>query len=219
MAIQGDDSAKVKDKVCIVTGLPTSTRRARSAFLVSMYLNNNAISLIAPKSVKDGLPTSHPRNLLALAADAAHVRDLGAGEVVNTNATDLKEFMQCAGAVIDTVGGPSQEQLFALARPGGVIVSSVSQPSEEPAYNRDCVRCFFSSTLIRWCWPLSPKCSIRANWPYPYPSELCLYLCDSARRGDPQRRQWRAGRDLSRGRELHGIAGQSSSRQRERKQN
>ncbi|HEV2979086.1 MAG TPA: zinc-binding dehydrogenase [Casimicrobiaceae bacterium] len=38
--------------------------------------------------------------------------------------------------MIDTVGGPSQEPLFALAKPGGIIVSSVSQPSAELARQR-----------------------------------------------------------------------------------
>ena len=42
----------------------------------------------------------------------------------------LAEFAQCADAVIDTVGGPTQDQLFALAKLGGIVVSAVSPPND-----------------------------------------------------------------------------------------
>jgi len=45
----------------------------------------------------------------------------------------LAEFAQCADAVIDTVGGPTQDQLFALAKPGGIVVSVVSPPNDRRA--------------------------------------------------------------------------------------
>jgi len=61
--------------------------------------------------------------------DANYVRRLGADEVINTDTDSLADFARRADAVIDTVGGASQTQLFALLKPGGVIVSSVSQPS------------------------------------------------------------------------------------------
>jgi NADPH:quinone reductase-like Zn-dependent oxidoreductase len=65
--------------------------------------------------------------------DADSVRALGAGDVVDTRSSRLAEFAQCADAVIDTVGGPSQAQLFALLKPGGILVSAVSEPSPELA--------------------------------------------------------------------------------------
>jgi NADPH:quinone reductase-like Zn-dependent oxidoreductase len=69
----------------------------------------------------------------AFDSDSDYVRALGASEVVDTRSPRLADFAQCADAVIDTVGGASQGQLFALAKPGGIIVSSVSQPATELA--------------------------------------------------------------------------------------
>jgi NADPH:quinone reductase-like Zn-dependent oxidoreductase len=62
--------------------------------------------------------------------DANYVRSLGADEVINTDTDNLADFARCADAAIDTVGGASQAQLFALIKPGGILVSSVSQPSK-----------------------------------------------------------------------------------------
>ena len=61
--------------------------------------------------------------------DANYVRRLGADEVINTDTDNLVDFTRRADAVIDTVGGASQPQLFALLKPGGILVSSVSRPS------------------------------------------------------------------------------------------
>ncbi len=69
----------------------------------------------------------------ALDGDAGFVRDLGASCVVDTTSSNLADFRKCADAVIDTVGGASQTQLFTLAKPGGIVVSAVSEPSAELA--------------------------------------------------------------------------------------
>jgi NADPH:quinone reductase-like Zn-dependent oxidoreductase len=55
----------------------------------------------------------------------------------------VADFAQRADAVIDTVGGASQAQLFVLAKPGGIIVSSVSQPSIELAQQHGVHTVFF----------------------------------------------------------------------------
>ena len=65
--------------------------------------------------------------------DADYVSALGAEEVIRTPSSRLAEFAQCADAVIDTVGGPTQEQLFSLAKPGGIVVSVVSPPNAQRA--------------------------------------------------------------------------------------
>jgi NADPH:quinone reductase-like Zn-dependent oxidoreductase len=65
--------------------------------------------------------------------DADYVRALGADEVVRTPSSRLAECRQCADAVIDTVGGPTQDQLFSLAKPGGIVVSVVSPPNPQLA--------------------------------------------------------------------------------------
>jgi NADPH:quinone reductase-like Zn-dependent oxidoreductase len=61
--------------------------------------------------------------------DDDHVRALGADGVIRTSSPRLAEFAQCADAVIDTVGGPTQDQLLSLAKPGGIFVSVVSPPN------------------------------------------------------------------------------------------
>src|SRR5580692_3370083 len=68
--------------------------------------------------------------------DADYVRGLGAHEVVNTETDNLTNFARRADAVIDTVGGPAQEQLLNFVRPGGIIVSSVSRPNVQLAQKR-----------------------------------------------------------------------------------
>jgi NADPH:quinone reductase-like Zn-dependent oxidoreductase len=70
--------------------------------------------------------------------DADYVRALGADEVIDTgsrefNAKGFGDFAERADAVIDTVGGKTQDALFTLAKPGGIIVSSVVRPDEQRA--------------------------------------------------------------------------------------
>jgi NADPH:quinone reductase-like Zn-dependent oxidoreductase len=67
-----------------------------------------------------------------------YVRSLGADEVIDTTSQDfqaqrLVKFVHCVDAVIDTVGGKMQDQLFPLVKPGGVIVSAVVQPDPQRA--------------------------------------------------------------------------------------
>jgi NADPH:quinone reductase-like Zn-dependent oxidoreductase len=46
-------------------------------------------------------------------------------------------------AVIDTIGGDTQRRLFALLKPGGILVSAVSQPDEHVALERGIRAVFF----------------------------------------------------------------------------
>jgi NADPH:quinone reductase-like Zn-dependent oxidoreductase len=69
---------------------------------------------------------------------ADYVRSLGADDVIDTGSRDFGsiefgDLAQCADAVIDTVGGKTQTQLFALIKPGGIIVSCVAQPDAQQA--------------------------------------------------------------------------------------
>ncbi len=68
--------------------------------------------------------------------DADYVRGLGAHEVVNTATDNLTNFARRADAVIDTVGGPAQDQLLGFVKPGGIMVSSVSRPNVQLAQKR-----------------------------------------------------------------------------------
>jgi NADPH:quinone reductase-like Zn-dependent oxidoreductase len=68
--------------------------------------------------------------------DADYVRGLGAHEVINTETGNVVNFARRADAVIDTVGGPAQDQLLGFVKPGGIIVSSVSRPNVQLAQKR-----------------------------------------------------------------------------------
>src|ERR1700722_4298761 len=68
--------------------------------------------------------------------DADYVRGLGAHEVINTETFNVANFARRADAVIDTVGGPLQDQLLTFVKPGGIIVSSVSRPNVQLAQKR-----------------------------------------------------------------------------------
>ena len=70
--------------------------------------------------------------------DADYVRSLGAHEVIDTKSQEFQvqgfvNFARHADAVIDTVGGKTQGQLFPLLKPGGIIVSSVVRPDTRRA--------------------------------------------------------------------------------------
>jgi NADPH:quinone reductase-like Zn-dependent oxidoreductase len=80
---------------------------------------------------------AHAKKLHVIATvrngDADYVRGLGADVVINTETANLADFARRADAVIDTVGGALQDQLFTLAKPGGIVVSSVSRPNAQLA--------------------------------------------------------------------------------------
>jgi NADPH:quinone reductase-like Zn-dependent oxidoreductase len=65
--------------------------------------------------------------------DADYVRNLGAEQVIDTKTQDFSNFARCADVVIDTVGGNTQDRLFTLAKPGGIVVSVVARPNERLA--------------------------------------------------------------------------------------
>ncbi len=67
---------------------------------------------------------------------AASVRALGAREVIDRRRADaFAPFERHFDAVIDTVGGASLARSFGLLRPGGILVSAVSQP--DPALAKE----------------------------------------------------------------------------------
>jgi NADPH:quinone reductase-like Zn-dependent oxidoreductase len=71
----------------------------------------------------------------ALPSDVAEVLRLGARQIIDIGAATAKPLQRSFDAVIDTVGGRTQAALFPLLRPGGTLVSSVSQP--DPALAKD----------------------------------------------------------------------------------
>jgi NADPH:quinone reductase-like Zn-dependent oxidoreductase len=61
-------------------------------------------------------------------AQAEHVRELGASEIMERDMRRLESHLARFDAVIDTVGGEALERAYPLVRPGGVVVSIVQKP-------------------------------------------------------------------------------------------
>lgn len=70
------------------------------------------------------------------AGDAAYVRDLGAAETIDFRTERFEDRVRDVDAVIDTIGGDTQDRSFAVLARGGILVSSVSAPSPEKAAER-----------------------------------------------------------------------------------
>jgi len=66
----------------------------------------------------------------ASAANLTYVRDLGADEVIDYNATDFSKVVRNCDAVFDTVGGDVALRSFAVLKPGGraAFIASGAQP-------------------------------------------------------------------------------------------
>jgi NADPH:quinone reductase-like Zn-dependent oxidoreductase len=84
----------------------------------------------------------------ASAANLAYVRDLGADQVIDYNASDFRKVVSNADAVFDTVGGDVALRSFAVLKPGGraaFIASGAQAPKPDrgdvtslrPAVGRD----------------------------------------------------------------------------------
>jgi len=84
----------------------------------------------------------------ASAANLGYLRDLGADQVIDYNATDFRKVVSNCDAVFDTVGGDVAVQSFAVLKPGGraaFIASGAQAPKPDrgdvtalrPAVGRD----------------------------------------------------------------------------------
>jgi NADPH:quinone reductase-like Zn-dependent oxidoreductase len=66
----------------------------------------------------------------ASARDLAHVRCLGADEVVDYQAARFEDSAQGMDAVLDCVGGQTQTRSFAVLKRGGRLISIVANPDQ-----------------------------------------------------------------------------------------
>ena len=71
----------------------------------------------------------------AASEDAADVRSLGATAVIDYKTTKFENAVPPVDAVIDTVGGDTRARSFGIIKPGGVLVTSVSEPLPEHQAN------------------------------------------------------------------------------------
>jgi NADPH:quinone reductase-like Zn-dependent oxidoreductase len=83
--------------------------------------------------------------IIATAAtdDIAFVRDLGADTVIDFKTQRFEEEVRDADAVIDLVGGETQERSFQVLRRGGKLISAVSHPDQHLAQSHGVEAAFF----------------------------------------------------------------------------
>src|SRR5205823_5049516 len=67
----------------------------------------------------------------ASSEDVPYVRILGATIVIDYKTTRFEEAIPPIDVVIDTVGGDTRERSFGIIKPGGILVSVVSEPMPE----------------------------------------------------------------------------------------
>ena len=67
----------------------------------------------------------------ASSENAPYVRSLGATTVIDYKTTRFEEAVPPIDVVIDTVGGDTRERSFGIIKPGGILVSVVSEPMPE----------------------------------------------------------------------------------------
>ncbi len=75
--------------------------------------------------------------------DLAYVRELGADTVVDFRTERFEDVARDVDAVLDLVGGETQSRSFQVLRPGGKLVSAVSNPDQELAKSRGVDATFF----------------------------------------------------------------------------
>src|SRR3954447_6631544 len=79
----------------------------------------------------------------AAADDVPFVRNLGADTTIDYRTQRFEEEVRDADAVIDLVGGETQERSFQVLRRGGKLVSAVSDPDQHLAQSHGVEAAFF----------------------------------------------------------------------------
>jgi NADPH:quinone reductase-like Zn-dependent oxidoreductase len=78
------------------------------------------------------------------AKDIQYVRSLGADEVLDYHNTQrFEDEVKDVDAVLDLVGGETQTRSFQVLRPGGKLISAVSQPDQQRAKSHGVTAAFF----------------------------------------------------------------------------
>jgi NADPH:quinone reductase-like Zn-dependent oxidoreductase len=76
-------------------------------------------------------------------ADVAHLRRLGADQVVDVQSERFEEKVGELDAVVDLVGGELQARSFSVLKPNGVLISAVSEPDQDAAKRHGVTARFF----------------------------------------------------------------------------
>jgi NADPH:quinone reductase-like Zn-dependent oxidoreductase len=75
--------------------------------------------------------------------DIEYVRSLGADTVLDYHTQRFEDEVKNADAVLDLVGGETQMCSFLVLRPGGKLISAVSQPDQDRAKHHGVTAAFF----------------------------------------------------------------------------
>ncbi|MDI4237596.1 NADP-dependent oxidoreductase [Bradyrhizobium sp. Arg237L] len=75
--------------------------------------------------------------------DIEYVQSLGADRVLDYHTQHFEEEVKDADAVLDLVGGETQIRSFQVLRPGGRLISAVSQPDQDRAKHHGVTAAFF----------------------------------------------------------------------------
>jgi NADPH:quinone reductase-like Zn-dependent oxidoreductase len=75
--------------------------------------------------------------------DISFVRDLGANTVIDYRTQRFEDEVRDADAVIDLVGGETQERSFQILHRGGKLISAVSRPDQHLAQSHGVEAAFF----------------------------------------------------------------------------
>ncbi len=75
--------------------------------------------------------------------DIQYVRSLGADEVLDYHTQRFEDEVKDVDAVFDLVGGETQMRSFQVLRPGGKLISAVSQPDQQRAKQHGVTAAFF----------------------------------------------------------------------------
>ena len=68
--------------------------------------------------------------------DIGFARELGADEIIDYQHQRFEEIAHDIDLVFDLIAGETQERSWSVLKPGGIIVSTLSQPNEETARER-----------------------------------------------------------------------------------
>jgi NADPH:quinone reductase-like Zn-dependent oxidoreductase len=75
--------------------------------------------------------------------DIEYVRALGADIVVDFRTERFEDEIENADAVLELIGGDTQTRSFQVLRPGGKLISAVSQPDQDRAKDYGVTAAFF----------------------------------------------------------------------------
>lgn len=85
---------------------------------------------------------AHWKGATVIGTASARNRDflleLGADQVIDYRDTRFEEGLEPVDVVLDTIGGEVQERSWQVVKPGGMLVSIISPPSEEQAAAHHC---------------------------------------------------------------------------------